>query len=91
MLPPMQEPARRIGMFVVLVALYVAAGGYSTLLIESPGQVALFTGDVTSAPLLPVDGALPVVRPEPDRFHAVAADAETEQRWAARMAAVITA
>ena len=29
-------------MFVVLVALYVAGGGYSTLLIEGPGQVALF-------------------------------------------------
>ena len=53
--------------------------------------VALFTDDVSSTPLLPVDGALPVVRPEPDRFHAVAADAETEQRWAARMTAVISA
>jgi O-succinylbenzoate synthase len=53
--------------------------------------VALFTDDVSSTPLLPVDGELPVVRPEPDRAHAVAADAETEQRWAARMAAVITA
>ena len=30
--------------------------------------VALFTDDVTSTPLLPVDGALPVVRPEPDRL-----------------------
>ena len=53
--------------------------------------VALFTDDVSSTPLLPVDGALAVVRPEPDRFHAVAADAETEQRWAARMTAVISA
>lgn len=53
--------------------------------------VALFTDDVSSTPLLPVDGALPVGRPEPDRFSAVAADAETEQRWAARMAAVISA
>ena len=53
--------------------------------------VALFTDDVSSTPLLPVDGELPVVRPEPDRAHLVAADAETEQRWAARMAAVISA
>src|SRR3954468_20983135 len=30
--------------------------------------VALFTDDVTSTPLLPVDGALPVRRPEPDRL-----------------------
>ncbi|RBY80264.1 O-succinylbenzoate synthase [Blastococcus sp. TF02-09] len=53
--------------------------------------VAMFTEDVSSTPLLPVDGALPVARPEPDRQAAVAADAETEQRWAARMTAVITA
>ena len=38
--------------------------------------VALFTDDVTSSPLLPVDGALPVVRPEPDRLDAVAADGD---------------
>ena len=50
--------------------------------------VALFTDDVTSTPLLPVDGALPVVRPEPDRLDAVAADPETEARWRARLAAV---
>ncbi len=50
--------------------------------------VALFTDDVTSTPLLPVDGLLPVVRPEPDRIGAVAADAGTAERWAARMAAV---
>ena len=42
MLHPMHEPGRRIAIFVVLVALYVAGGGYSTLLIEGPGQVALF-------------------------------------------------
>ncbi|WP_179722332.1 o-succinylbenzoate synthase [Petropleomorpha daqingensis] len=50
--------------------------------------VALFTDDVTSTPLLPVDGALPVVRPEPDRLPQVAADPETEARWRARLAAV---
>ena len=40
--------------------------------------VALFTDDVTSTPLLPVDGALPVRRPEPDRLDAVAADPDTD-------------
>ena len=50
--------------------------------------VALFTGDVTSAPLLPVDGALPVTRPAPDRLDAVAADSGTAARWRARMDAV---
>jgi len=50
--------------------------------------VALLTDDVTGTPLLPVDGALPVVRPDPDRIDAVAADPGTEQRWRARMDAV---
>jgi O-succinylbenzoate synthase len=50
--------------------------------------VALFTDDVTSAPLLPVDGRLPVVRPVPDRLDAVAADPVTDARWRARLAAV---
>jgi O-succinylbenzoate synthase len=50
--------------------------------------VALFTDDVTSSPLLPVDGFLPVVRPEPDRLDAVAADAVTDARWRARLDAV---
>jgi O-succinylbenzoate synthase len=50
--------------------------------------VALFTEDVTSSPLLPVDGALPVVRPEPDRLSAVAADPDTEARWRVRLDAV---
>jgi o-succinylbenzoate synthase len=53
--------------------------------------VALFTDDVTSTPLLPVDGCLPVVRPEPDRLGAVAADAVTDARWRARMDAVLAA
>jgi O-succinylbenzoate synthase len=50
--------------------------------------VALLADDVTSRPLLPVDGALPVVRPEPDRLDAVAADPATEARWRARLDAV---
>jgi O-succinylbenzoate synthase len=47
--------------------------------------VALFTGDVTSSPLLPVDGELPVTRPEPDLLDALAADAGTDTRWRARV------
>jgi O-succinylbenzoate synthase len=50
--------------------------------------VALFTDDVTSTPLVPVGGVLPVARPEPDRLDAVAADAETDARWRARLHAV---
>jgi O-succinylbenzoate synthase len=47
--------------------------------------VALFTGDVTSSPLLPVDGELPVTRPQPDLLDALAADAATDTRWRARV------
>ncbi|HEX2074956.1 MAG TPA: o-succinylbenzoate synthase [Geodermatophilus sp.] len=50
--------------------------------------VALFTADVTSTPLLPVDGALPVTRPSPDRLDAVTADPATEARWRKRLRAV---
>jgi O-succinylbenzoate synthase len=53
--------------------------------------VALFTGDVSSTPLLPVDGELPVTRPLPDRLADVAADADTDARWRARLARVSTA
>ncbi len=38
----MRETTRRAAVFTLLVALYVACGGYSTLLIDGPGQVALF-------------------------------------------------
>ena len=40
------------------------------------------------ADTLPVDGFLPVRRPDPDRIDDVAADAGTDARWAARLAAV---
>jgi O-succinylbenzoate synthase len=50
--------------------------------------VALFTGDVTREPLLPVDGALPVRRPEPDRLDEVPAGPVVDARWRARMTAV---
>ena len=51
--------------------------------------VALFAADVASQPLLPVDGALPVVRPVPDRLADTAADRATERRWQERLAAVL--
>jgi o-succinylbenzoate synthase len=52
--------------------------------------VQLLTDDVVRQPLLPVDGALPVVRPEVDetaleRLHA---DPERTDAWARRLAAV---
>jgi O-succinylbenzoate synthase len=50
--------------------------------------VAMFTSDVTTAPLLPVDGELPVRRPDPDRIAEVAATTGTDQRWRARLTAV---
>lgn len=49
---------------------------------------ALLTGDVTSDPLLPVDGFLPVRAVSADAIDAVRADAETTQRWVARLAEV---
>jgi O-succinylbenzoate synthase len=50
--------------------------------------VALFTDDVSTDPLLPVDGALPVRTVTPDRLAETAADAGTTQRWLDRLAAV---
>jgi O-succinylbenzoate synthase len=50
--------------------------------------VALFEADVSSAPLLPVDGVLPVLRPEPDRLETVAAGPAVDRRWRERLAAV---
>jgi o-succinylbenzoate synthase len=53
--------------------------------------VAMFTADVTTESLLPVDGQLPVRRPDPDRIASVAAGSGTDERWRARLAAVRTA
>jgi O-succinylbenzoate synthase len=50
--------------------------------------VALLGGDVTSDPLLPVDGALSVRAVTPDRLADVAAGPEVEARWRARLDAV---
>ncbi|SFO99692.1 O-succinylbenzoate synthase [Geodermatophilus dictyosporus] len=53
--------------------------------------VALLAQDVSSAPLLPVDGALPVRAVAPDRRAAVAADDDVTARWTGRLAAVLAA
>jgi O-succinylbenzoate synthase len=50
--------------------------------------VALLDGDVTSDPLLPVDGALPVRAVTPDRLADVAAAPDVAARWRARLDAV---
>jgi O-succinylbenzoate synthase len=54
------------------------------------GTLSLLSGDVTTSSLRPVDGWLPVppVAPAPDRFDEFAADAETTDRWLARLARV---
>jgi O-succinylbenzoate synthase len=94
------EVADRIGLPVVVssaleTSVGIRAGvALAAALPELPfacglATVALFTADVTSDPLLPVRGALPVVRPVPDRLGETAADATTEQRWRARVAAVL--
>ncbi len=52
--------------------------------------VQLLDADVAAAPLLPVDGALPVglVAPDPARLAAALADPETRARWSGRIDAV---
>src|SRR3954451_4985356 len=75
-------------------SLGIAAGvALAAALPELPfacglATVALLSADVTSTPLLPVDGVLPVSRPEPDLLPEVAADPGTEARWRARLDAV---
>jgi o-succinylbenzoate synthase len=51
------------------------------------GTASLLAGDVVGEPLVPVDGALPVLRPELDEaaFAEVFADTETTLRWKARL------
>lgn len=50
--------------------------------------VQLLAADVCSQPLLPVDGALPVTRPEPDLRGDVGGDPATVRRWRERLAEV---
>ncbi|NUT94314.1 MAG: o-succinylbenzoate synthase [Saccharothrix sp.] len=54
------------------------------------GTLPLLDGDVASASLVPVDGALPVPRtaPVPDRFAEFAADEATTRKWLDRVARV---
>lgn len=54
------------------------------------GTVSLLTDDVARKPLLPVDGWLPVTRPDvdPARLEALAAPPDVTARWEARLAAV---
>jgi o-succinylbenzoate synthase len=49
--------------------------------------VNLFAADVVAAPLVPVDGALPVTRPAPsaEALAATAPDPGTDRRWRARL------
>jgi O-succinylbenzoate synthase len=95
------EVADRIGLPVVVsgaveTSVGLAAGlALAAALPELPyacglGTSALLEGDVVAAPLVPVDGHLPVGRVDVDEdaFAAVAADQETDDRWQSRLAAV---
>ncbi len=89
--------AEQIGLPVVVssaleTSVGIAAGlALAGALPELPyacglATLQLLTGDVTSTPLTVVDGALPVVRPEPDAVQP--ADEETVRRWRDRLQAV---
>ncbi|MGW5359085.1 o-succinylbenzoate synthase [Actinopolymorpha pittospori] len=93
--------AEQIGLPVVVssaleTSVGIAAGvALAAALPELPyacglATVQMLTGDVVAEPLLPVDGALPVIRPEPDpdRLSAFAADEATRARWMERLALV---
>lgn len=54
------------------------------------GTTSLLAGDVTTSPLVPADGALPVRRVVADAVATVEADAETSARWDQRLARVRT-
>ncbi|WP_408897940.1 o-succinylbenzoate synthase [Nocardioides sp. R1-1] len=94
------EIADRIGLPVVVssaleTSVGIAAGvALAAALPELPyacglATVQLLTADVTADPLLPVDGALPVVRPTVDqaRLTALAAPPDRVAHWEARLAA----
>ncbi len=95
------ELAERIGLPVVVSSALessvgLAAGvALAAALPELPyacglATAQLLTADLVTDPLLPVDGALPVRRPEPDPalLAAAAADDALAARWRARTAAV---
>ncbi len=92
------EIAERIGLPVVVssaleTSVGMAAGvALAAALPELPyacglATVSMFEHDVAATPLLPVDGALPVVRvdPDPDLLAAAAADEGTTAAWRARL------
>lgn len=91
--------AEQIGLPVVVssaleTSVGIAAGvALAAALPELPyacglATLQLLAGDVTSSPLRVTDGALPVVRPEPDAVEAVAADGPTVARWRIRISDV---
>jgi O-succinylbenzoate synthase len=93
--------AERIGLPVVVssaleTSIGIAAGvALAAALPELPyacglATVAMFRSDVVADSLLPVNGLLPVVRPEPDPALLTAATAEpaTTAAWEARLARV---
>jgi O-succinylbenzoate synthase len=93
--------AERIGLPVVVSSALessvgIAAGvALAAALPQLPyacglATVQLLERDLVDKPLLPVDGCLPVRRPVPAHalLAAAEADAETRERWSARMAAV---
>ncbi|MCR6648393.1 MAG: o-succinylbenzoate synthase [Cellulomonas sp.] len=95
------ELAERIGLPVVVSSALessvgLAAGvALAAALPELPyacglATAQLLTADLVTDPLLPLDGALPVRRPEPDPalLAAAAADDALAARWRARTAAV---
>ena len=95
------EIAERCGLPVVVssaleTSVGIAAGvALAAALPELPyacglATAALLARDIVASPLLPIDGSLPVRRPEPDLalLAAVAADEATAARWRARVAAV---
>jgi o-succinylbenzoate synthase len=95
------ELAERIGLPVVVssaleTSVGLAAGvALAAALPDLPYACGLATAqllasDVVTEPLLPVDGALPVRRPEPDRhlLEAATADPGLASRWSRRMAEV---
>jgi O-succinylbenzoate synthase len=73
----------------------IAAGvALAAVLPELPfacglATVALFTGDVATDPLLPVDGELPVRAVVPDRLPALTAPADVDALWRARLRSVL--
>ncbi|MFK4082566.1 o-succinylbenzoate synthase [Kribbella sp. NPDC020789] len=93
------EIAEQIGLPVVVssaleTSVGIAAGvALAAALPELPyacglATVSMFTSEVVSEPLLPVDGFLPVRRVQPDQLEANRADAERTAVWEQRLTRV---